>query len=411
MMREALICAALFLSAVHASYGALLFRFGCHTDQNSIVCSVLSANGRVVAGHNSAGDVVRWTPSEGLTTVGKPPGFPAGINVRGISEDGETISGYAFSADKNPISRSFTWSRDTGFIIGHDEEILAVARGRKDDLRTNRLSLLEGYEKIIIRDEARGGDILVGSFGRALATTYEEVGFMWEAGVGTTMLRDDHGVVFRSAFAVNHDASVIVGGATFPGGHNEAAIWRRNSPIQSIQKILENRGIRPCPFVLYGAIEVSANGNVVLAVGGDDGCRYETCVAYLEETGDVDQDGLRDEWEFAYFGNLRAHASDDPDGDGTSNLQELDNGSNPTVTDAQPYIAEILCGDEVCIRIPSATNWVYTLQFSEDLFQGSWKDVQGQSRIAGSSDVLLLTDHDPAGRGFYRVVAEIKSSE
>jgi hypothetical protein len=48
--------------------------------------------------------------------------------------------------------------------------------------------------------------------------------------------------------------------------------------------------------------------------------------------GDVDSDGdgLPDWWELQYFGNLGQGASDDPDGDGVTNLQEYQQGRNPT---------------------------------------------------------------------------------
>jgi len=45
--------------------------------------------------------------------------------------------------------------------------------------------------------------------------------------------------------------------------------------------------------------------------------------------GDVDGDGLADNWEITWFGNLSAIASADPDGDLATNLQEMQAGTNP----------------------------------------------------------------------------------
>jgi hypothetical protein len=45
---------------------------------------------------------------------------------------------------------------------------------------------------------------------------------------------------------------------------------------------------------------------------------------------DSDADGLPDWWEVQYFGNLNQTANDDPDGDGLTNLQEYQQGRNPT---------------------------------------------------------------------------------
>lgn len=48
---------------------------------------------------------------------------------------------------------------------------------------------------------------------------------------------------------------------------------------------------------------------------------------------DSDNDGLLDSWEITHFGNLTQGADDDPDGDGSSNLQEQDAGTDPNNPD------------------------------------------------------------------------------
>lgn len=50
-------------------------------------------------------------------------------------------------------------------------------------------------------------------------------------------------------------------------------------------------------------------------------------------TADSDGDGLPDEWELSYWGNLGQGPADDSDGDGRSNLQEWNNGTDPTSAD------------------------------------------------------------------------------
>ncbi len=55
-------------------------------------------------------------------------------------------------------------------------------------------------------------------------------------------------------------------------------------------------------------------------------------------TDDVDNDGLGDAWEIEHFGNLYQIATGDPDHDRRSNLQEYQEGTNPTVYD-QPLPA------------------------------------------------------------------------
>src|SRR5262245_13344021 len=48
---------------------------------------------------------------------------------------------------------------------------------------------------------------------------------------------------------------------------------------------------------------------------------------------DTDGDGLRDDWENKFFGNLSANPGDDPDGDGLTNAQEQTLGTDPTKAD------------------------------------------------------------------------------
>lgn len=50
----------------------------------------------------------------------------------------------------------------------------------------------------------------------------------------------------------------------------------------------------------------------------------------IVDAQDSDFDGLPDEWEIQYFGNVAAHGpADDPDSDGNSNARELADGTNP----------------------------------------------------------------------------------
>jgi predicted transcriptional regulator len=51
------------------------------------------------------------------------------------------------------------------------------------------------------------------------------------------------------------------------------------------------------------------------------------------KTTDSDEDGLDDNWEYEYFGDLDFGSEDDPDGDGLTNLQEYQQGTNPTNKD------------------------------------------------------------------------------
>ncbi|WP_455391777.1 winged helix-turn-helix transcriptional regulator [[Eubacterium] cellulosolvens] len=59
-------------------------------------------------------------------------------------------------------------------------------------------------------------------------------------------------------------------------------------------------------------------------------CAIET----QEKNEDEDGDGLPDDWELMYFGNITFYGpSDDPDGDSLTNLEEYQEGTDPTNSD------------------------------------------------------------------------------
>ena len=60
-------------------------------------------------------------------------------------------------------------------------------------------------------------------------------------------------------------------------------------------------------------------------------------VDQLVIAADTDQDGLGDDWETQYFGNLAANSAEDADSDGASNQQEFGDGTNPTMATSVKY--------------------------------------------------------------------------
>ena len=77
---------------------------------------------------------------------------------------------------------------------------------------------------------------------------------------------------------------------------------------------------------------------------------------------DSDRDGLDDDWERKFFGNLSARPRDDPDGDGYSNLQEQILGTNPTVSEIA-FTMDIAAWNTNYARLswPAVTNRNYEM--------------------------------------------------
>ncbi len=88
---------------------------------------------------------------------------------------------------------------------------------------------------------------------------------------------------------------------------------------------------------------------------------------------DSDEDGLPDDWELRYFGNLSANRWEDPDGDGASNLDELAFGTKPNDAKSSPKAkpALVFKGGQgflsVSFRRPAGTIFQYFVETSTDL--------------------------------------------
>ena len=81
-----------------------------------------------------------------------------------------------------------------------------------------------------------------------------------------------------------------------------------------------------------GILSVDFEGDPRIFDGNNDGTA--TIDMGVDECVDNDRDGLPGYWEMAYFDNLNQVSDDDYNGDGASNLEEYQAGTDPTlVTD------------------------------------------------------------------------------
>jgi hypothetical protein len=142
--------------------------------------------------------------------------------------------------------------------------------------------------------------------------------------------------------------------------------------------------------------------------------------------GDIDNDGLPDEWETQYFGGTSSQGSnDDADNDGLDNAFELKLGTNPNAMDsdndgftdfAEMHIAtnpldansnpttgvsSIYTAAEMLFFTEAGKS--YQLQRITDLGTGTWQNVGGA--VAGNGGMLQhFISTRNTERGFYRVI-------
>jgi hypothetical protein len=117
---------------------------------------------------------------------------------------------------------------------------------------------------------------------------------------------------------------------------------------------------------------------------------------------DTDNDGLPDDWEMFYFGNLNQGPNDDPDGDGVSNLAEYRAGTDPTRSDSAFYVKT---STATALNWPNLPSRQPVVQFSDDLL--NWQTVTNAAIIYPTPATATWTDSDPSvSHRFYRVQSE-----
>jgi len=100
---------------------------------------------------------------------------------------------------------------------------------------------------------------------------------------------------------------------------------------------------------------------------------------------DSDFDGLPDFWETSFFGDLTEGASDNNDGDGLTNLEELTAGSNPTLADSDADGLD----DDVELALAEPTDVNNPDSDGDGLTDG--EEVNGET---SSNPLLVDTDFD-----------------
>ncbi len=122
---------------------------------------------------------------------------------------------------------------------------------------------------------------------------------------------------------------------------------------------------------------------------------------------DTNGNGLPDEWEIRYFGSLNAPnggPNDDPDGDGTTNLQEYLAGTNPLdPADVFKITSVQIVEADVGISFATVMAHRYRVERTADLRSGVWAAVA--ENLAGTGGILQVRDANGTSQPqrFYRV--------
>lgn len=120
--------------------------------------------------------------------------------------------------------------------------------------------------------------------------------------------------------------------------------------------------------------------------------------------GDVDGDGLPDDWEAFYFGTLSHDGASDPDGDGANTLLEYRAGTDPL---RPASVLRLMAGipgsnHHVSLLFQHSANHLYEVDFSENL--QDWIGLTNAPVYLLGTNIVEWRDETPSdSRRFYRV--------
>jgi fibronectin type 3 domain-containing protein len=147
---------------------------------------------------------------------------------------------------------------------------------------------------------------------------------------------------------------------------------------------------------------------------------------------DSDADGLEDNWERLYVGDISQGALDDPDGDGRNNLEEFQSGTDPAIPnspdssgthdsdgDGMSNVDEQLAGSDpndpnsfwrtqlitasdenrIAFQFPTVPGRYYRVFYRDSLVSGDWQTMAGFENLIGDGNPLT-TNRDAR---FYQV--------
>ncbi len=121
---------------------------------------------------------------------------------------------------------------------------------------------------------------------------------------------------------------------------------------------------------------------------------------------DTDGDGMDDDWEMAYFGTLARDGSGDFDGDGRTDLQEFQAGTDPTNSGSilRALTVAPQGGGATKVLWSAVPGKRYQVQFKDDLAGSGWNTLPGATLANGTTASLLDDSAGQHPRRFYRVV-------
>jgi Tol biopolymer transport system component len=172
-------------------------------------------------------------------------------------------------------------------------------------------------------------------------------------------------------------------------------------------------GLSSDPVMSYDGRTVAFHSFASDLVAGDYNDARDVFVLRLS-SGDIDGDGMDDDWEMAYFSTLALRADEDADGDGANNLAEFLAGTDPTNEGSVFQVLLLTVAGNWAAPASRATVTVfwsavpghsYRVQTKSSV-EAPWMDAPGGDVLAFSPSASKTFEIAfPPSQGFFRAVA------
>jgi hypothetical protein len=189
------------------------------------------------------------------------------------------------------------------------------------------------------------------------------------------------------------------------GGSLPAGVMLRESPTRAS---LGRTSVRTVPT----GYRIGSFFDIFTELSLDGGQTWSPTLAgpgeFALHEPDADNDGLEDAWEITFFGTLAQSPTEDSDGDGETNLDELIAGTSPTDPKSVLSQRAARLGNAVAITFPSVLGRKYTIETKTDLTSTlPWTPVQSGIQGTDAPITITLPNVFDVPRRFYHVVVEL----
>jgi len=257
--------------------------------------SGISDDGSVIIG-NVGGEGFRWTTDDGMIGTGKLSGGSGSSENRGISGDGQVVTGV--SSNTRGFREAYRWTETDGLeglagaSDGHaasgDGSVIVgemnvsggieAFRWTQETGKVGLGNLSGGNNQGLAWDVTSDGSIIVGESDSATSLNGREA-FYWTESEGMVGLGYSDTDSYSSvAYGISDDGLRIVGSS----GSGEAALWDEDRNIFNLQTLLSDEyGLDITGWDLEAALAISADGSTIVGWGYNPDGNKEAWVANI----------------------------------------------------------------------------------------------------------------------------------